>query len=94
MNRKIRDIEGAAFLIQSPTKGCSHMIESLNNHLESMRASVRNMTDVEFETIVNTVNINISQKDKNMQEEFTKYWNELTSHSYRFNRQAQMIEKF
>ena len=44
------------------------------------------MTDDEFETQINAVYTLIGQKDKNLIEESTRYLDEISSHTYNFNR--------
>ena len=86
--RTQRDIISCWFLIQSPTKDCLHIRKRLDIHLAKMRAKVRNMTDEEFSTNVNAVKTTISEKDKNLNEEFTRFWvHEFATHSYKFERQ-------
>ena len=57
-----------------------------------MRVKVQNMTDEEFTTIVNAVKTTISEKDKNLGEEFQRFWYlEFATHSYQFDRQEANI---
>ena len=72
--RNTRDIIGCWFLIQSPTKDCLHIRKRLDIFLARMRVKVRNMTDEEFAKNVNSVKTKISVKDKNMYEEFARFW--------------------
>ena len=51
-----------------------------------------NLTDEEFATNISAVKTNISEKDKNLNEVFTRYWNnEFATHKYNFDRQEQQI---
>jgi secreted Zn-dependent insulinase-like peptidase len=50
------------------------------------------MTDQAFSTIVNSVMIDISSKDKNMNEEHDKWWSEISFHTYEFDKQNKKIE--
>ena len=53
-----------------------------------MRTKVREMTDDEFTTNVGSVKTSISEKDKNLNEEFNRFWShEFATHSYQFDRQ-------
>ena len=46
-----------------------------------------NLTDEEFATNISAVKTNISEKDKNLNEVFTRYWNnEFATHKYNFDR--------
>ena len=90
--RSTRDIVSCWFLIQSPTKDCLHIRERLDVHLARMRVKVQNMTDEEFTTNVNAVKTTISEKDKNLGEEFQRFWYlEFATHSYNFDRQEANI---
>ena len=49
---------------------------------------MQEMSDEEFDTNVNSVKTIISEKDKNLTEEFERYWRkELVTHAYQFDRQ-------
>ena len=59
-----RDIIGAVFLIQSPTKDCEHIRKRLDIHLCKMRVKMAQLSDEEFATNVGAVMTIISEKDK------------------------------
>ena len=81
--RVSRDIISCWFLIQSPTKDCLHIRKRLDIHLAKMRVKMQEMTDEEFETISNSVKTIISEKDKNLYEDFERFWRkELVTHAY------------
>jgi len=82
-----RDVIGAWFLVQSPTKGCSHIKASLNKHLKNMLEAVSKLSDKEFDEIRNSVLTINSEKDLNLFSEFSRYWGELSSHKYVWDRQ-------
>lgn len=44
----IRDVIGAWFLIQSPGKGCSHIANSLNEHLVNMGKKAQEISEEDF----------------------------------------------
>lgn len=54
------------------------MIDRLNSHLKTMREEIESLSDLAFSTIVNSVMVDISAKDKNMQEEHDRWWNEIS----------------
>lgn len=83
----MREILGAWFLIQSPTKGCSHIKKSLDAHLATQRQKVAEMSDEDFKTHQESVYTTISEKDKSLREEYGRFWSELTLHRYQFERQ-------
>jgi len=83
-----RDVIGAWFLVQSPTKGCSHIKASLNKHLKNMLEAVSKLSDKEFDEQRNSVLTQYSEKDLNLNMEFTRHWvNELSTHKYVWDRQ-------
>ena len=50
------------------------------------------LSDEEFATVVSAVNTNISEKDKNLQEEFNRFWTHaFSTHTYKFNKQESDI---
>ena len=85
--RSARDILSNWFLVQSPTKDCEHIRSRLDVHLDKMRKKMEGMTDEQFATIKSAVNTTISEKDKNLGEEFSRMWNgEFATHKYNFDR--------
>ena len=83
-----RDIVGTQFLIQSPKESSEYIVNSLNNFLATMREKVKNeLTEEEFKTQVEAVYIKAAEKDYNLQSEHGRYWSEIASHKYLFNRQ-------
>lgn len=90
--RAARDIISAWFLIQSPGKGCEHIRTRLDVHMAKMRVKARNMTDDEFKTVVGALMTTISEKDKNLKEDFVRQWNnEFATHCFQFDRQDREI---
>ena len=90
--RVARDIQSAWFLIQSPSKDCMHIRTRLDIHLAKMRAKMAGLSDEEFATVVSAVNTKISEKDKNLFEEFNRFWTHaLGTHSYKFDKQESDI---
>lgn len=82
-----RDVHALQFCIQSPGKGCSHIRNSLDSHLNTMREKAKNLSDAEFETMVKSVLVNIEAKDKNLAEEHSRlFGSEITQHRYQFDR--------
>ena len=50
------------------------------------------MSDEDFKTNVGSVKTSISEKDKNLTEEFNRFWtNEFGTHYYQFDRQEANI---
>ena len=87
-----RDTLGCEFLVQSSKYSCEYLVSCINKFLTSMIEEVLKMTDDEFETQINAVYTSIGQKDKNLIEETTRYLDEISSHTYNFDRQADQVE--
>jgi len=83
---QIRDVLGSWFLIQSPTKGCSHIRDRLDTHLQNMGKRFAAMSDAEFTTLVDSVRTILSEKDKNQNDAFHRIWVEFATHKYLFER--------
>ena len=49
------------------------------------------MTEEEFQTQIGAVLTSLQEKDKNLAEEFGRYWGEIVTHKYNFDRQEQEI---
>ena len=90
--RVSRDILSAWFLIQSPQKDCMYIRTRLDLHLQRMRKKVHQLSDEDFTTVVGAVMTSISEKDKNLNEEFGRFWRqEMSTHKYDFDRQENQI---
>lgn len=88
-----KDAKGIQMLVQSPQKGCSHIRNSMDKHLATMREKAAAIPDEEFATMVKAVLVNIEEKDKNLAEENARFFSiEIDKHSYIFDRQQRMAE--
>ena len=57
-----------------------------------MRIRVQNMTDDEFETNINAIKTILSEKEKNLSEDFERvFGNELSIHAYQFDRRDKQL---
>jgi len=70
---------GGWFLIQSPGKGCSHIANSLNEHIINMGKKAAEISEEDFQTQVNAVRIQVTEKDKSQAEEFRRIWGDEIS---------------
>lgn len=86
-----RDVYGAWFLIQSPTKNCEYIRNRLDIHLAKMRQKMRDMSDEDFAKTSSAVMTVVSEKDKNSGEDFGRMWNEFATHHHQFDRQEREI---
>jgi len=77
------------FLIQSPKYGCSHIRNSLDKHLGTMRDNAKGISDEEFKTIQDARCTVIEEQDKNLNEVASRDFGEVAFHRYQWDRQAQ-----
>jgi secreted Zn-dependent insulinase-like peptidase len=81
-----RDIIGCQFLVQSSHKACEYLVNSINNFIVDTREKIKAITDDEFEVQKQAVITKLAEKDINLQRENGRYWNEIATHEYLFNR--------
>lgn len=87
-----RDIMGAQFIVQSPNQPCEYIVNSLNTLLNVQREKVRNITEEDFKTQLDSVLVKLSEKDYNLSREHSRLWGEIATHKYMFGRQDKEIE--
>lgn len=61
--------------------------------LVKMRSLLVDLSREEFETNVEAVRRGLTEKDKNLGEESTKYWNVIANETYRFRRLEEIAAK-
>lgn len=80
-------------LIQSE-KPCSYLESRIDNYLtEILGPMIRDMTDAEFEKHVGAVVAKKLEKKKNMSEEASRYWSQISSGYYDFRQSAKDAEE-
>ena len=77
-----RDVIGFWICVQSEKQGCSYIRNSMDTMLLAERENVKAMDDEGFNTVRNAVLTLISEKDKNMKEEFERQYGEISTHRY------------
>lgn len=61
--------------------------------LDKQREKVKEISEEEFKTQVDSVMTKISEKDYNLAKEHNRYWSEISTHKYLFDRQQKEIEE-
>lgn len=74
-------------MVQSPTQSCEYAINSLNNHLNTQREAIKEMSEELFQTQISSVLVKLEEKDFNIGKETTRHWGEICTHKYLFDRQ-------
>lgn len=77
---------GAQIIVQSPQQSCEYIVNSANTFLNVQREKVKNLSDEEFKTQVESVMTQIAEKDYNLGREHQRFWNEIVTHKYIFDR--------
>ena len=88
----IRDVLGCQFLIQSSHKSCEYLINCINIFLVQTRETIKNITDEIVVVQKQAVHTQIAEKDINLNRENGRYWNEIASHQYEFERQQKQLD--
>lgn len=83
----MRDVIGAQFMVQSPKRSCEFIVNSINEFLVGMREKVHALSDDEFEVQKQAVYVKLAEKNINLHQEYSRYWGEICTHKYLFDRQ-------
>lgn len=80
------NVKGLLFLIQSDSFDPVYMDGRIDAFIDRLRETIEKMNDEAFASNVNAVCQSLREKNKNIGEESSKYWNVLTNQSYLFKR--------
>jgi len=80
------NVKGIIFLIQSDSFDPIHMDGRIEAFIERLREKIETMPDDKFKSNVNAVCQSLREKDKNMGEETSKYWNVVLNETFMFKR--------
>ena len=61
-------------------------MNSLNTFLNAIKDKVASITDEEFKTQLDAVLVKVEEKDYNLGKENNRYWSEIATHKYLFDR--------
>lgn len=79
-------------MVQSSHKACEYLVEAVNNFLVDTREKIKTVTEEEFEVQKQAVITKLAVKDINLAGENGRFFNEIASHEYLFDRQDVEIE--
>lgn len=80
------NVKGILFLIQSDSFDPIYMDGRIEVFIESLREKIETMTDEEFNSNIDAVCKTLREKEKNIGEESSKYWNVVVNRTYMFKR--------
>lgn len=80
------DIKGLLFLIQSDSFDPVHLDSRIEAFIERLRPKIVSMTEEEYQANIAAVCQTLREKNKNIGEETSKYWNVINNNTYMFKR--------
>jgi len=87
-----RQCLGIWFLVQSAQKSCEYLVQAINKFLLERRELVKNISDEDFEQQKKSVHTQIAEKDQNMSQESSRFWSEISTHNYDFEKQEKELK--
>lgn len=79
-------IEHLRFIIQSDKYSGSHLEDRINLFMNFFSKHLEEMSETDFQKNLSSVVAKKFEKDKNLWQESLRYWHEITSQAYCFNR--------
>jgi len=92
-NAEMRGILCYLVLIQSNIKSPQYLSGRVLNFVENMREKIKTLTDEEFAQYVESVRVKALQKDLSIRQEGSRYWYEINTHKYVFDRKEKDLEQ-
>jgi len=84
-------VQGLRFLIQSAVKDPMYLDGRIDAFVESI-PQMLNQNEEEFKVYINTIIAVKREKDKNLNQETARWWQEIHQHTYRFQKEKLEIE--
>lgn len=72
--------------MQSSEKDPNYMLERSDVFIQNFEKTLRELDEKEFNHHVNALITKILEKDKRLKKESMRYWREITSRQYKFDR--------
>ena len=82
----IRGVLGYYIYVQSSVKWSHYLSERVLAFIDHMREKIKDLSDDEFKKHVESVKTKNLQKDLSIYEEAERYWVEVTTHRFLFNK--------
>jgi len=92
-NYTYRDVLGLIILIQSNVKASHFLSQRISNFLEKTKEKINEISDEEFNKHVESVRSSITEKDLSIVQEGERYWKEIRTHKYIWNRKEIQLQK-
>jgi len=79
-------VNGVRIIVQSPTRPANYLHKRVRHFVKKLRNDVRKLSARQFRTYVRTLMGIKLQSPRTMQEESAKYWYEISTQQYQFDR--------
>ena len=83
---------GNYFLVQSDKRSAEYIIHQTNEFLIEKKKAILDLTQEQFEVQRKSVHTRLAQKDLNLNDQSSRFWSDITSHKYVFDRQAKSLQ--
>lgn len=87
-----RDSLSVQFIAEGPEHSGNYLASRVFEHLKNMKEKVATITDEAFNTVINACVTEVTQKDLNLSERSRRYWSEIATHKYLFDRKEKEAE--
>lgn len=91
-SQELNNVEGFYFVIQSGEKDPDYLHERIESFIRLYFKQLEDLSDEEFQTIVQTLIDKRLEPPKNLLEETKQYWREISSGRYNFNSVKEEVE--
>ena len=92
-NAEMRGILNYLIIVQSNVHGPQYLSQRILSFIDSMRSRIKSLTEEEFQKYVESVRVKIAQKDLSIKQEASRYWYEVNTHRYVFDRKEQSLKQ-
>jgi len=92
-NGEMRKVLNYVVIVQSNIQGPQYLSSRVLNFLDAMREKIKTLTDEEFSKYVESIRVKILTKDLSIRQEGSRYWNEILTHKYVFDRKEKDLEQ-
>jgi len=79
--------------VQSSKFGPEYLSKRVFAFIDSMKESVNGLSEEEFQKYVESVRVKVAQKDLSIMQEGSRYWDQIITHRYEFNRKEINLEE-
>eukprot|EP01017_Pseudomicrothorax_dubius_P007824 TRINITY_DN12497_c0_g2_i2.p1 TRINITY_DN12497_c0_g2~~TRINITY_DN12497_c0_g2_i2.p1 ORF type:complete len:496 (-),score=139.25 TRINITY_DN12497_c0_g2_i2:38-1525(-) len=90
--RAWRQVLGLFILVQSNVANANQVQTRIQSFLDGARKEVASLAETEFQKYIESVAVDISQRDLSISEEADRYWKEVREHQYVFNRKDVLVK--